>query len=151
MKIFLELWENHKEGMSEDILYNLKRNDPSIAYNTTIFNEALIIIEDTCISINNKSLRDLSLPSPNRCLKFTQNSDYMRETSYNIEDLTEYLSKNVPLMNQNQKTVYNTIMEQISNEKCGIYFLDAPGGTGKTFLINLILAEIRKKKVLLWL
>jgi len=27
-------------------------------------------------------------------------------------------------------------------------FLDAPGGTGKTFLLNLILAEIRKKGVI---
>ena len=29
------------------------------------------------------------------------------------------------------------------NKRGGIIFLDAPGGTGKTFLLNLILARIR--------
>ncbi|GBO37537.1 ATP-dependent DNA helicase PIF1, partial [Araneus ventricosus] len=28
----------------------------------------------------------------------------------------------------------------------GIFFLDAPGGTGKTFLINLLLAKVRQRK-----
>jgi len=36
-------------------------------------------------------------------------------------------------------------MQHVANESGGIIFLDAPGGTGKTFLLNLILAEIRSK------
>ncbi|GBP77235.1 ATP-dependent DNA helicase pif1 [Eumeta japonica] len=37
-------------------------------------------------------------------------------------------------------------MNRINNNTGGIIYLDAPGGTGKTFLINLILAEIRAEK-----
>src|SRR5258705_3613674 len=37
-------------------------------------------------------------------------------------------------------------MERVNNKKGGILFIDAPGGTGKTFLINLLLANIRKDK-----
>ncbi|XP_071033027.1 ATP-dependent DNA helicase pif1-like, partial [Parasteatoda tepidariorum] len=33
----------------------------------------------------------------------------------------------------------------MSNKSCGLYFLDAPGGTGKTFLISIILATIRSQ------
>lgn len=36
-------------------------------------------------------------------------------------------------------------MTAIENESGGLYFLDAPGGTGKTFLISLILAKIRSQ------
>jgi len=36
-------------------------------------------------------------------------------------------------------------MQHVANESGGIIFLDAPRGTGKTFLLNLILAEIRSK------
>ncbi|KIH46987.1 hypothetical protein ANCDUO_22957 [Ancylostoma duodenale] len=35
-------------------------------------------------------------------------------------------------------------MNLIRNGNGGLLFLDAPGGTGKTFLINLLLAEVRK-------
>jgi hypothetical protein len=34
-------------------------------------------------------------------------------------------------------------MDQVSKQRSGIIFLDDSGGTGNTFLINLILAEIR--------
>lgn len=36
-------------------------------------------------------------------------------------------------------------MDIIKRDEGSLIFLDAPGGTGKTFLLNLILAEIRKK------
>ncbi|KAF0712113.1 ATP-dependent DNA helicase, partial [Aphis craccivora] len=35
-------------------------------------------------------------------------------------------------------------MKNIIEEKEAVFFLDASGGTGKTFLLNLILAEARK-------
>lgn len=37
-------------------------------------------------------------------------------------------------------------MTAIENESGGLHFLDAPGGTGKTSLISLILAKIRSQK-----
>lgn len=49
-------------------------------------------------------------------------------------------------MNIQQKHVYDTIMQAVSNNAGGLYFLDAPGGTGKTFVISLILATIRSEQ-----
>jgi ABC-type ATPase involved in cell division len=34
-------------------------------------------------------------------------------------------------------------MSSVNNNEGKILFLDAPGGTGKTFLINLLLAKVR--------
>lgn len=45
------------------------------------------------------------------------------------------------MMNENQKHVYNSIMTRIHSGNGGIMFLDVPGGTGKTFLINLIISQ----------
>jgi ABC-type ATPase involved in cell division len=36
-------------------------------------------------------------------------------------------------------------MQNVNNGVGEIFFLDAPGGTGKTFLIKLILAAIRSQ------
>jgi hypothetical protein len=38
-----------------------------------------------------------------------------------------------------------TRLNSVERGNGGLFFLDAPGGTGKTFLIHLLLAEIRKQ------
>jgi PIF1 helicase. len=48
----------------------------------------------------------------------------------------------VPILNQQQKTDYDTIMKAVYDGNGGIFFIDALGRTGKTFLISLILDMI---------
>lgn len=36
-------------------------------------------------------------------------------------------------------------MHTVDEDEGGILFIDAPGGTGKTFLLNLLLAKIRAR------
>lgn len=52
----------------------------------------------------------------------------------------------VPLLNQQQKTAYDTMMITVNAGYGGIFFLEAPGGTSKTFIISLILALIRNNE-----
>jgi len=59
--------------------------------------------------------------------------------------LKELIQTNLPLLNEQQKNVFDTLIKLTNDETGGIYFLDAPGGTGKTFLISLILATIRSQ------
>ncbi|KAL4098782.1 hypothetical protein QTP88_023320 [Uroleucon formosanum] len=62
-----------------------------------------------------------------------------------ISTLKELIQTNLPLLNEQQKYVFDTLMKVTNDETGGIYFVDAPGGTGKTFLISLILATIRSQ------
>jgi ATP-dependent DNA helicase PIF1 len=48
-------------------------------------------------------------------------------------------------LNPQQKEVYDTLMKAIDDGNGGLFFLDAPGGTGKTFLMSLILATVRAR------
>jgi len=68
-----------------------------------------------------------------------------REKMYDLNTLKELIQKNLPLLNEQQKYVFDTLMKVTNDETGGIYFLDAPGGTGKTFLISLMLATIRSQ------
>ncbi|XP_063924468.1 uncharacterized protein LOC135138427 [Zophobas morio] len=126
------LWEKHKESMSEDILLRARRNNPGldVQYSEYIFNEALISVEDVCMSINNKILDQLGLFSPERDRNDVIDRDVLREKQYDVDAL---------------QVAYDTIMEHVRGGNGGLLFLDAPGGTGKTFLLNLIPAEIRMK------
>ncbi|XP_074271508.1 uncharacterized protein LOC141595439 [Silene latifolia] len=42
-----------------------------------------------------------------------------------------------------QQHVFNTIMEHVAENKPGAFFVDGPGGTGKTYLYNALFAEVR--------
>ena len=141
------LWETYKEALSEDILAKVRRENPTleITFNTDIYNKALILLEDKCLAMINKTLIQLGLPAPIRNQQDVLHSDYIREKNYNIEQLKEYIANKKPLLNTDQKNSYKFIMDNIVKQEGGIIFLDAPGGTGKTFLTNLILSEIRAK------
>ena len=39
--------------------------------------------------------------------------------------------------------MFEEVVRSVNNEEGRIFFLNAPGGTGKTFLINLLLSKVR--------
>ncbi len=42
-----------------------------------------------------------------------------------------------------QADAYKKICDQVKNRTGALIFHDAPGGTGKTFLLNLVLDKVR--------
>jgi len=73
----------------------------------------------------------------------TISREYLQETNYNIKDITEYVNNNKTMMTSKQNYAFNHIINCVENSTGKIFFLDASGGTGKIFIINLLLAKIR--------
>jgi hypothetical protein len=48
-------------------------------------------------------------------------------------------------LNDEQKAVYDEILSAIDTNDGGLFFVDGPGGTGKTFLYRSLLAKIRSQ------
>lgn len=140
-----ELWQKYQDYMTEDILYRVRRatNNPLLDYTQEMYNEALILIEDLCLTIANKALGQLGMETPNRSVQDIFNQEMQRELAYDINQLNTFVQSNIPKLNNEQKHAYDIIMNAANNENGGLYFLDAPGGTGKTCLISLLLATIR--------
>ncbi|GFV21990.1 ATP-dependent DNA helicase [Trichonephila clavipes] len=63
-----DLWEKYKDYMSEDILHRLRaaNQNPDIQFTPNVYNEALILIEDICLTIANKALVQLGMTASNR-------------------------------------------------------------------------------------
>ncbi|VDI22620.1 Hypothetical predicted protein [Mytilus galloprovincialis] len=69
-----------------------------------------------------------------------------KQCQYKIEYQTVVADKNESLLNSDQHHVYQKVVdatEQHTNTTA--YFVEGPGGSGKTFLYNTILARIRSK------
>ena len=78
----------------------------------------------------------------------TINTEYIRETNYNHSRLLQIIQDEYRL--NPEKKVHDIILSSINSNE-GKIFLDAHGGTGETFLINLLLAKVRfdKKNIVL--
>ncbi|XP_068625392.1 ATP-dependent DNA helicase pif1-like [Battus philenor] len=113
--------------------------------NEEIHNRALLLIEDMCYLMCGNLLIRLGMPAPNREMNDAFNRELEREREYDHQELDLVVQRNVPLLNYQQKEVYDTLMKAIADENGGLYFLDAPGGTDKTFLMSLVLATVRAR------
>jgi len=109
-----------------------------------VYNKCLVTLEDTVLSLGGKSLQHYGLPQLSRCEAVFQNKDYLREINYDSNILAQYINFNEHLLNNEKSCVYNKILEGIEKKTGQTFFLDGPGGTGKTFVINILLARVRK-------
>ena len=69
---------------------------------------------------------------------------YMVLSLFIIITITFFLMKLMPgspfndqKLNDEQKNAYEKVCKSVYNQEVKIFSLDAPGGTGKTFIINL--------------
>ena len=96
-----------------------------------VYNEALVSIEDICLTIANKALVQLGMAASNR----PTNNLFNRVTFFDVDNLSTFDQRNLPILVGEQRIIYDGIMHAITSQSRGLYFLDALGGTGKSFLI----------------
>ena len=142
----LQLWNNFKNNMSEDYLFNIRKEHPNADYSEIIYNKTLISIEDELLRMCGKNLENFGMPSPDR---ERENQHLFEELNYDIDQLKTYVNERVPLLSAEQKIVYDFVLNKIDKNEGCVIFLDAVAGTGKTFLLNLILASVRIKGIAL--
>ena len=65
--------------------------------------------------------------------------------SYDIGSLQREHEILISGLNNEQRTIYNSIMDVVSSESGGMFFVYGHGGTGRTYLYRIILAAIRSK------
>ncbi|GFS15301.1 ATP-dependent helicase [Elysia marginata] len=133
------IWDELKERMSEDFLFQARRlaSNPKLLFSNDIFNQSLIAIEDQVLAAANHNVNMYGLPQPTRETDPDFCREVLQEKGYNCKQLKTFIEENEPLLTPEQRDAYH---------HRGIIFLDAPGGTGKTFLINLLLAKIRQRR-----
>ncbi|KAK6998606.1 ATP-dependent DNA helicase PIF7, partial [Biomphalaria glabrata] len=132
------LWDKFKGNFSKDIKNRRKEEK---------FIEALKQIENKCMLMNGKTIKDLNINSQTGSHESgAQDYEYNREMNYDITKLRESFKKDKPRLRKKQRSVFTAIQKQITSGGGGLFFLDAPGGTGKTFLLNMLLTKIRMQK-----
>ena len=146
----VQLWHDFKEDMADDILVQAQRQNPDLMLECTadMHNEALVRLEEKVLAMTGKALRqwDALFPVPRRTATNVLSREMLRETSYNTEELTQYVAEMTPKLVPDQRAAFEEVMTAVASRSASLIFLNAPGGTGKTFLLNLLLAKLRSEQ-----
>ena len=143
------LWDTHKVALSEDFLpRGADRTDPQVLQPAV--DSALREIENF-LNVHNKSLEDFPpMPVPPALTQNSQPYLFEEELRFDPAEMRRRLVENSPLLTAEQRTIYEDVFEAISNSPgiirrrtSNVFFVDAPGGCGKTFLTNLLLTAVR--------
>ncbi|KAF7814060.1 uncharacterized protein G2W53_028029 [Senna tora] len=133
----MELWNEFHHFMMED------HPSSSNVNNVRSINRLLRDL-DTLLSQHGKHIANYDLPTliddPEG------NNDVPKciedELSIPVSDTDMQL---IDLLNDDQKNAFKSIIDAIEHGRNATFFVDGPGGTGKTFLYRALLSSVRKK------
>jgi ATP-dependent DNA helicase PIF1 len=127
------LWETHKENMTEDFLHETGHESECVHCEDM----ALADIQETLI-LSGKRCIDFGLRNPS-------NHHFHDTTIYNVAEENEVANTLIQTLNLQQQEIFKTINEATEDNrfrpKC--YFLDGPGGSGKTYMYCTLLSYHR--------
>ncbi|XP_074300786.1 uncharacterized protein LOC141632106 [Silene latifolia] len=109
-------------------------------------NYALMDIENS-LQLNGSSLtRFQGMPLPDSSTtSHHRNTLVMDALSYDKQSLREENELQLSSMTDEQRSVYNEIMDAVLNNRGGVFFVYGYGGTGKTFIWRSLCSGIRSK------
>ncbi|XP_062523184.1 ATP-dependent DNA helicase pif1-like [Corticium candelabrum] len=133
--------------MSDDILHQCRREarQPDMDYSDDMYNECLFRLQELVQQMSGQKLEEYGLPPVNRGHEDRLTVDLLREKSYDREALQQFVDENETNLTIDQRNIDLRITDMVHHGQGGIIFIDAPGGTGKTYLINLSLARLRSR------
>nr|XP_027082644.1 ATP-dependent DNA helicase PIF1-like [Coffea arabica] len=132
-----ELWLKYEDFLSEDIRHSTSLEPHFVQIR-------VLQLIDSCLrsmgkNIADYNLTDIQVEQLSQDLS-TKEIDVERSIVVSDEDL-----RALHQLNLDQKSAFDKIMHAIDNNISCAFFLDGPGGTGKTFLYRALLAAIRSK------
>ena len=129
--------------MTEDILHRNQTQFPEIQiqFNDDMYHECLILIEDKLHSISRKSLQDYGFPTLDRDKHVPLGSDYLKETTYDVEGLLSYVQENEQRLLDCQCTAYLTILNSVEENMGILIFSERPMRYWKNIFIKPLISQ----------
>ncbi|CAF2193659.1 unnamed protein product, partial [Brassica napus] len=111
-----------------------------------ILNCTLLLIDKVLRSKNSRLANWETMPKPiDNEVSNTENQLLQDELNYPLDELRVQHQNWFAQLTDEQRGVYNEIMESVNSSSGGVFFVYGFGGTGKTFLWNILSAAVRSR------
>ena len=140
------LWDKFRSHICDDLAHRLRSMgylNPSL---DDVYDYGLFLLE-SILQRSGSSLTNFeSMPKPQR-LNWAENTAnrLICEQLYNCNDERAAAERNIPLLNPEQRHAFDAITDSVENNLGRLFFLNGPGGTGKTFVYNTVCHHVRSK------
>ncbi|KAF8109202.1 hypothetical protein N665_0101s0031 [Sinapis alba] len=143
-----DVWEKTWEYLSEDIEHTRRQllNRPGLILSDDDKKEFALQEIEKIMRRNGNSL-SLFESMPHIRMSSTNDSNVLiaDEHNYNREELRAVVDSDTHKMTDEQKNIYDEIMDAVKEDKGGMFFVYGLGGTGKTFIWILLSSAIRSR------
>ena len=144
-----DLFDNHYMEWADDFISSSSKNG-IVLTDSQIKTLVVLDIQQRLLSWD-KNLIMLNIATPTEeelnAVSFTNTNVIpvliKEELDFNIDELRETLNDKQSKFTDSQKKVFDTVMHAVEHGKPLALFIDARGGTGKTYVLNAILAGVR--------
>ena len=140
------LWENYKEAMGEGILRQLSMSAQISVEDLQKLanNEVLLLIQDELEGMG-ACLEQFGLPTPSSQKRIQKIPKVIQEEIFDVANQKEISNFKHQQLNMDQQDAFCAIMKAVHDENHPhkMFFLNAPGGYGQTFLIETLLSTVR--------
>ena len=144
-----QLWEDHKVNLSDDCAHRLRQHGIDYPTEDQIYCLALLHIQDELATTLGKTLLDYGLPELDQGLAAKLHIEAIRlirdQLETDLPALQEKLKAAIPTLNADQRIARDVIIDAYEVGNHGVFFIDGPGSTDKTYLENIILQSVRSK------
>lgn len=146
------LWQRHEAALAEDILYQQRQASGNLdmLLDESMRHKALREVQ-TYLEQYGKQLSDFGMQEPPPAADAVEElpmGRILREhLRYNRAELADFVAIAEAQLNDDQRRAFSTIMTAVqapANSQARAFFVDGPGGAGKTFLYTVLLAAVRK-------
>ncbi|XP_076927916.1 uncharacterized protein LOC143591651 [Bidens hawaiensis] len=131
-----KLWNDHFDSMSDDYRFhcqNIHRVQDMVVTEIMGYLQSMA-----------KNIKEFDLPKITHDVNLQYALHREVQEEYRIVVEPEHLSARDSL-NCDQRIVYDEIMMHVDNDRPGLFFIDGPGGMGKTFVYKELLAQVRSR------
>jgi PIF1-like helicase/Helitron helicase-like domain at N-terminus len=139
-----ELWLQFRQHICDDLKYALRQLGKEDAAEEEVYDYGLYLINQT-LQHNNKSLRDYP-PMPLSHMDWQQvvgNRLIVEQRQYDRQEQQRLADQRIPMLNEDQRKAFDTVMDAVNTGTGQCFFLNGPGGTGKTFVYNILCHALR--------
>ncbi|XP_074323272.1 uncharacterized protein LOC141660207 [Apium graveolens] len=141
------LWSTHWKSMIDDILLRRRQSCPNTLFTLNDMQLQFYALGeiDALLQSVGKSLKKFDqLPQPPRSyLNNGINNLIIEETSYDTRKMEYETAKLLQDCTEEQRKIYDAVIQSIDTNIGGIFFVYGSGGCGKTFLWRTLICKLR--------
>ena len=139
------LFQEFKVDLCEDYMKDAEKkgfilNEPT----DDMVNKARLHLHEMFTAAGKDMAKDFKMVAPIIVVKEKTVAKILQEEIDNCSpELAEKAIEAYSMMNDEQQLVYNSIVSDVESHAGSLFVIDAPGGTGKTYVMKAILNNIR--------